>query len=253
MLARLGYQLLNGPDAPPPKRIGKSIALARQPHTRALADFLVHALVAAHLSGVEVVPVAPENSVCLHLGEDCLFPDATIQVRGADGRTYQFYIEVDNGSQSITSSHDLECWQRKLRFYEGLRADTGQQFRVLIVSTRSDVRLTHLLGTAAALARVPARSLWYGATLEKYLASIDPLFAPCWRNHRGEAVALLPVTVRQRERSPELAAVSRALVVGSLSPAGSRDGDVRAPPCVRSLSTHRERSASPGPDWSRCR
>jgi hypothetical protein len=54
-LTRLGYRLLYGPDAPAPAKGAFSpIGVARQRHSYALAEFVVHTAVAAHARGVVI-------------------------------------------------------------------------------------------------------------------------------------------------------------------------------------------------------
>ena len=192
VLARLGHHLLHGHDVVPPKRIGGPVALARQPHTQALADFIVQTTVLAHQSSTSLADFYAENTLCLRLDKECLYPDSAFRLRTADGQDFSFFVELDNGTQPIHPPKDVESWQRKLRFYQRFQDEARERFRVLLVSTRSSQRLEHLLSTAAALAKVPERSLCYGVTLAAYLTARNPLVEACFRNHRGEPVALLP-------------------------------------------------------------
>jgi hypothetical protein len=191
VLARLGYHLLHGADAVPPKRIGGPVALARQPHTQALADFIVHTAVLAHQSNLLLTDFYAENTLCLRLGTDCLYPDGAFRLRTIEGRTFSFFVELDNGTQPIHSPKDVESWQRKLQFYQRFQDQAQERFRVLLISTRSQQRLEHLLTLAARLATIPQRSLCYGGTLAAYLASANSLTHPCLHNHRGEPVSLI--------------------------------------------------------------
>ena len=54
-LTKSGFAVLHGECAKPPtKRYFDSISITRQHHTRCLADFLVHTLVAGHQNDVKM-------------------------------------------------------------------------------------------------------------------------------------------------------------------------------------------------------
>jgi len=206
-LTSLGYRLLHGRDAIPPRRLGHPIALASQSHTQALADVLVHTAVSAHQAGIAIAHFTGENMLQLTLGNEHLYPDSAFQLvlppplatttneEPVDGRddvqTFSFYLELDNGSQAVHSTKDLESWERKLRFYDRLQDQSEERFRVLVISTKSSERLDHILRLAAETTRLPERSLVYGATLSRYLADNPVVFARV-QNHRGLKVSLLP-------------------------------------------------------------
>src|SRR5207245_2740314 len=62
VLTHEGYRLLNGPDAAPPtRRYFSPVGIARQQHTHALADFIVHTTSAAHASGITFTGFCREN------------------------------------------------------------------------------------------------------------------------------------------------------------------------------------------------
>jgi len=76
-LSAAGYRLLHGHDAAvPSRRAFAAVPVARQRHTAALADFLVHTPVAAHAVGPAVTDFRRENGPQFSAGEDCLYPDA---------------------------------------------------------------------------------------------------------------------------------------------------------------------------------
>lgn len=191
-LARPGFQLLHGPDAPvPTKRYFRPIGIGHQHHTHALAEFVVHTAVAAGEAGIELNEFHRENTVRLvHQGE-ALFPDATFRLLLADRRSLVFYVELDNSTERLQSQTG-ESWERKIRLYDGVQDGSASRFRVLIVTTRSTERLDHILKLAAVLNKNPLRSLFYGVHLPDYLREIDVLHRPCFRDHRGAPVALIP-------------------------------------------------------------
>ena len=187
-----GFQLLHGPDAPPPtKRYFAPIGFSREPHTRALADFIVHTAVAAHQAGIRFTGFARENTFWLRVGDDTLFPDGAFQLIVGD-REYSFFVELDNSGQRIRSdSADAESWERKIRLYEAFQDQCEMRFRVLVITTRSAERLSHILIRASELAKNPHRSLIYGVTLAQYLEQQNALTDTCFQNHRGKRVSLV--------------------------------------------------------------
>jgi hypothetical protein len=79
-----------------------------------------------------------------------------------------------------------------VQFYERYQDDQAERFRVLLVTTGGAERLNHMLGCAAQLARNPRRSLVYGITLRDLLAHEHSVSSPCFQNHHGQVVALVP-------------------------------------------------------------
>jgi len=197
-----GYQLLHGPDATPPtKRYFAPIGFSREPHTRALADFIVHTAVAAHQAGVYFTGYARENTFWLRIGDETLYPDGAFQLVVGD-REFSFFVELDNSGQRIRSdSTDAESWERKIRLYEAFQDQCETRFRVLVITTRSDERLGHILKRASELAKNPNRSLVYGVTLAEYLKQENSLADACFQNHRGQRVSLVQSTQSDTRRS----------------------------------------------------
>lgn len=194
-LTRLGHHLLHGADAPPPRRHALlPIGVARQFHTHALAEFVVHTLVAAHLAGADVCSLARENDLRLTSGGEDLVPDAAFLIRLPTGNEFSYYVEIDCATERIRSTTTSVSWERKARLYEQLQDATPQRFRVLAVVARSPSRVSRILGVAAKLAKNPHRSLVCAATLADYLAAADPLRMPLFRDHLGRAASLVPTT-----------------------------------------------------------
>ncbi|MGC3971612.1 MAG: replication-relaxation family protein [Pirellulales bacterium] len=192
-LSRTGYGILYGERAAPPtKRYFSPLSLARQHHTRSLADFIVHTIVTAHRGDIAFTDFYRENTLRLTVGSECLYPDCSFQLVMRDGRTFNYFVEVDNFSERIRSMKDADSWQRKIRLYEDLQSGSPSRFRVLVVPTRSSVRLHGILALAATLASNPQRSLFLGVPLPDYLSESDALTAPIFLDHHRRAVSLLP-------------------------------------------------------------
>lgn len=210
-LSPLGYRLLHGEGAiPPTKRAFAPVGLAQQHHTQSLADFIVHTAIAAHRAGVRFTGFYRENTLRLSVGEECLYPDCGFQLVRADGTEFGFVVEIDAGTERIRSPKDLDSWERKIRLYDRFQDSCVKRFRVLIVSTRSAVRVEHILDAAAKLVGNPHRALFYGVSLPAYLAQEEAVTTLCFRDHRGVAMALLPQTPRTEVMNEPKAALAVA-------------------------------------------
>jgi hypothetical protein len=194
LLTRSGYQIVHGPDVrPPTKGYGAEVAISRQMHTRAVADFLVHTAVAAHHAGVDFTGVYRENSVRLAAGDESVYPDASFILIAPDRTTYRFFLEIDCGTERVRSDTSDQSWERKARVYDRVQ-DTisSNRFRVLIVAARSGAdRLHRMLAAASAVQRNLDRTLFYGIPLYAYLASGLGVTAPIFVNHRGARQSLV--------------------------------------------------------------
>jgi len=192
-LSRTGFHVLYGEAAEPPtKRLFSPLGIARHHHSRALADFVTHTLVAAHQAGVAFTTFYRENTLRISIGDECLYPDCSFQLLLPDGRAFNYLVELDNGTERICSQHDTDSWDRKLRLYNRLQELADERFRVLVVATRSPLRLRHILAWAATVTPNPLRTLVCGVGLAEYLSHDCPLHTACFRNHWEQPVSLLP-------------------------------------------------------------
>lgn len=202
-LAKLGLQLLHGEDAAvPSKRFFAPVGMARQHHTMCLADFIVHTTVAAHRAGIRIAGFYPENTIRLAVGEDSLYPDCSFQLVTPLGAAFSFFVELDNSTERIRSEKSVDSWERKIRLYDRLQDTCANRFRVLVVTTRSSERLGHILDAAGGVMRNPERSLIYGIALGSYLNDNDSLRSPCFRDHRGWKMALVPEMRKNKHPGP---------------------------------------------------
>ncbi len=201
VLTPLGYRLLHGPEATlPPRRQFMPIGIARQRHTFALAEFLVHTAVAAHAVGAKLANHARENAVRLTVGSDAVVPDAAFQLAPFTGKALSFTVELDNRSERVRSDKEADSWQRKVRLYEAYADHAPSRFRVLLVTTGGEARLRNMLQTARQHAKNPHRALVYGTTLSRYLAESAAVTTPCWQDHHLRVVGLL--TARSTRDAP---------------------------------------------------
>jgi hypothetical protein len=193
-LTLAGFRLLHGADAiPPTRRCFTEVGIAHQHHTRCLADFIVHTVVAAHRQRVRLQKFYRENTLRLDQGEESLFPDCAFELATPTGGQFNYVVELDNGTERVRSPKDVDSWQRKIRLYDQLQNRSyPNRFRVLVVTTRSGERLTHIMEAAADLMSNRDRNLFYGVHLESYLSQADPLYHACFVNHRKQSLAMLP-------------------------------------------------------------
>jgi hypothetical protein len=207
-----GYRRLHGKDAVLPHRsFFMPMPPSRQVHALWLAEVIVQTMVAAERSLVTIQEYRRENSVILSLGNETLKPDGCMQLSTADGRQFNFFIELDNGTEPITSPRQRQSLERKIRFYErlqdtvlikwkgSLRGRHQPRYRVLFF-TRSIDRQKHLLWTAKQLARNPDRRLCLGISLSEYLDSPNSLRAPIAIDHHGHWTAMVAEAYESRFR-----------------------------------------------------
>lgn len=193
-LTRTGYAILYGASAAPPtRRYFAPVSVARQFHTRCLADFLVHTIVAAHRANATFTAFYRENTLRLDVASEAIFPDAAFHLLTGDGLTWSYFVELDNGTERLRSRQDADSWQRKIRLYEQHLDDCGRRFRVLVVTTRCGQRGQRILDLAAGNMRHPQRALFYSVSLDDYLQYDHPIRDSCFRDQRGLRASLLPL------------------------------------------------------------
>lgn len=192
-----GYRFLHGADsALPHKTFFMPMPPSRQEHALWLAEVIVHTMVAAARSCLRIADYRRENSVVLTLGTDTLKPDGSMQLKTDDGREFNFFLELDNGTEPIRSPQERESIERKIQFYERLqdgvlaswqRGDRKRpppRYRVLFFM-RSVERKKHLLRTARQIARNPDRRVCLGVSVAEYLSDPNPLRSPIAVDHHG--------------------------------------------------------------------
>jgi hypothetical protein len=188
-----GFRLLHGKDAPlPSPGLFREVGIARQHHTKILADFIVHTTVAAHREGVALRDFHRENTLKLRVDAAHLYPDTSFTLSPVARAPFLFHAELDNSTEPMASSRERESWLGKIRFYESLQDRLETRFRVLALITKSPQRVRNLLALAGAQAKNPQRSLVLAVYLPEYLQHPSPLVTPIFTDHRGQAVSLLP-------------------------------------------------------------
>lgn len=212
------YRLIYGHDAIlPGHRAFEELSSSRQQHTQALADFIVHTAVVAHRAGFTIDEFHREGSLRLQVGTDFLYPDCTFRLIAPDGRTFDFFTELDNGTETVHTQNATGTFEHKIRFYESYKDQCktlakDYRFRVIIVTTGTDKRLGHLLDRSKQLLCVKHRPLVYGITLSDYLACDSPLTNKCFADNCNARRALVPPAPRPLSPTAQAAAVALARV-----------------------------------------
>lgn len=218
-LTSLGYRLLHGHDTVPSGRgLFGPVGVARQAHTRALAEAIVHLGIGAHRADVSIENFHRENTLRLTVGDESLYPDAAFEIQYDTESRFTFFIEVDNRTETVWPGSTPDSWGRKVQFYERYQDTHEERFRVLAITTGGPARLANMLRCAGELARNPRRSLVYGVELHDLLEVEGPLTDACFRNHVGHSVALLPHAKEISQSIPLTAPVSMVSCVTCLRP-----------------------------------
>lgn len=198
-LTRNGYRMLHGFDAVlPGRRYFERIAENHHFHTRKLGDFLVTLAQRCVQGGMQIEQLARENTVAIKTEQTTLYPDAAFCLRMADGRRFNFVVELDNGSERVRSAKDTESIERKIRGYDThqsrLDAFSPQRYVVLFVTTRSGERLRHMLSAARELMHNPQRRVFLGVCLQDFIDQARELTSPCFQDVLGRACSLVSTT-----------------------------------------------------------
>jgi hypothetical protein len=195
-----GFRVVHGAEAPlPGHRFFEPLWASRLPHTQALADVIVHTAVAAYRAACVLDHFSRENALRLQIEEGFLYPDSAFRLVPPDGRTFEYFVELDTGTQPIKTEGGYGPIERKIRFYEAYRdhcqaLGLDHRFRVLFVTTKTDERLRHLLTRTRDLLKKENknRPLVYGITLASYLALQRPIHDAAFADHRGQRRSLVP-------------------------------------------------------------
>ncbi len=196
-----GYRTVHGADATLPHRSRfEAIPPSRFLHTQALAEVIIHALVAAHRDRCTVPFFQGDGEARLDVGSHTLYPDCFFQF-GLAGRQFNAYFEIDQSTESI-DSHAEQSIRTKLLNYDTYQDSLvawwkRQQkrgprpyFRAVFL-TRSQERTNHILWLAQSCARNVDRHLVYAATQETFLAEPRPLQWPLFLDHHGHWQSLV--------------------------------------------------------------
>ena len=210
-LTRRGYRIAFGEDVPLPKRrYFEPIGIALHQHTRSLADVIVHLIVTTADCGIRVNHYQRENTHCVRVGNDTVYPDWSFVLAAPGRRPVRFVLELDNGTERVSSAMDVESIERKVRVYDlsqrSLKAFDPDRFVVLFVTTRGRVRVQHILETAATVVSNPERKLVCAIDLQTFLGQKNPVLNPSFFDHNFEMRSLLrPEAIKDKIVRKQLA------------------------------------------------
>lgn len=213
-LSRDGYRMLHGMAAGiPRRRFFEEIRSGHHHHTNALSGLIVELVLCGHQKGIRMQHFARENSVKMEARGFTLFPDCAFQLQTRDGQVFNFIVELDNGTERVRTREDVESIERKIRGYDAhqsqFAADDQRRYLVLFVTTRSSVRLKHILDLAAIVMENPQRTVFLGSDLSSLLET-NPFSANAFKDHRGLRRMLLPhhSVTNNTERSTQRSSVT---------------------------------------------
>lgn len=192
LLSPEGYGLLRGPDAhPPSKRAFHELSVSRQAHAFYLAEFIVHFIVQARSREHTLLEYEREHLCALQIGEDSIRPDAGFQLRLNTGAYFRYYLEIDNSTERVRSTAVPDAWARKVQLYEKYAATCEERFRVLVVTTKSEERLRHILRVSGELLANKQKSLVCGTFLPTFLNAENALETFSFLDHHERKVPLI--------------------------------------------------------------
>lgn len=214
-LTKTAYRLLHGDDAVmPSRRYFEEISFNHHLHSRALGDFLVHLIVSARRRRITVRELARENSWRIDVDGDFLYPDCAFQLATPTGKSFNYVVELDNGTERVRSTKATESLERKIRGYDGHQRQYSaldpRRYVVLFVTTRSPIRTDYILQAACTLMENPKRTVFLAIELDAFLSETDPFVHSSLRDNRGRRRGLLPSAALVAERVA--AGVSRSAI-----------------------------------------
>jgi len=189
-----GFRLLYGEDVPLPKRrTFEAIAPGRHGHTLALADVVIHLLRLARREGFQIQNLTREGSLCIETHSFRLYPDFALQLVAPSGKSFNFLLELDNGTERVRSKQAVECLERKIRGYDAhqskFKAYSPDRYVVLFVTTRSAARVEHIRDAVRAVTKNRQRRTFLTASLDAVLQS-GSLSAPAFCDLAGPAALI---------------------------------------------------------------
>jgi hypothetical protein len=199
-LAPEGFRMLQGPDAPLPKRSAfREVSPSLERHTRHLADIIVATNIAARRLGVEIQEQVGENRLTLVLGDREQKPDYSFRLATRDG-LYTYYDELDEATEPIASNRQRESLEAKIRFHEEYQNATGERYRVRMIFAKASPRMVQFLNLAHKHAK-QQRRIFFAVLLENYVKHGSPFTAPIFVDHFHQITPLVKASNSHRQRA----------------------------------------------------
>jgi len=190
-LTQNGFRLLYGDDLELPKRrVFEAISPGRHHHTQCLSELVIHLLGLAQRAGVRFQNLTREGSVKIETTSFTLYPDFGFQLVSPSGKAFNFFIELDNGSERVRSKQAVESLERKIRGYDAhqsqFEAFAAERYVVLFVTTRSGARVDHINDAIETVTSNRQRRMFLTTTLPSVLKT-DSLLTPVFQDLNGPA------------------------------------------------------------------
>ena len=198
-----GYRYLHGSDGEPPRRARfEPIPPSRFHHTAALADVIVHTLVAAHIGRTAVARFFGDGELPIEAAGRWQFPDCFFQLEQS-GREWNLLFEIDQSTEPLDSL-SANAVREKILTYEAHQdavlqwwkeqGRVGQRptYRVVFLNASAQ-RAIHILWLAQQCARNQDRHLCYAAPQQTFLGTPEALSDPLFNDHHGGWQSLVNV------------------------------------------------------------
>jgi hypothetical protein len=188
-----GYRTLHESElaVPPTKRYLEEIGDGRHRHQQCLTAYIVKTHVAAQRRGLRIIDSFPENTFRIETPLGPLLPDRRFTIALPSGDKLVNCVEVDNSTETISSSSGRESIEKKMRKYVLDMGARDYNYRVQFIVTRSAERRDHILALAKRLRPPIDFSPFYIVLLNEYLAAADPLLEPLFTSPKNMRVGLL--------------------------------------------------------------
>ena len=137
----------------------------------------MHLLTLAQCDGFEFANLAREGSTKIETesGVFTLYPDFGFQLLSPSGKSFNFYVELDNGTERVRSKQAVESLERKIRGYDAhqsqFEAFCPDRYVVLFVTTRSSARVDHILDAIRSVTLNHQRRAFLVASIQAVLGA----------------------------------------------------------------------------------
>ncbi len=198
-----GYRVLHGAEVDLPHRSRfEAIAPSRFQHTWALAEVIVHSLVAAHRDRIDIPFFNGDGEAVIEVASQKLYPDCFCQF-SLSSKQFNVYFEIDQSTESVDSRAEQSIREKLVRYeayqdslvawHNAQTASVSWPYFRVVFLTRSVERANHILWLARECARNANRHLVYAATQNAYLTEPRALQTPLFVDHHGRWQALVNV------------------------------------------------------------
>ncbi|MEM9941567.1 MAG: replication-relaxation family protein [Planctomycetota bacterium] len=174
------------------RRSVASIGVSLHFHSHQLSEFLICLLLSAKKSAVDLQELKVESPISLGNDGESIIPDASFAFAAPDGGEFRFFVELDTGTERVATLQRVpSSIQKKLEFYERLRQQSTEPFRVLFVTTSSERRATNILRFSDRMSTNPTSRLIYAAHLPRLLQQNNCVTGQAFLDHKQRPVRLI--------------------------------------------------------------